>query len=159
MRVVGTLLASFSTALLGMLLALHREKTLKYIDALIYLVEHIKYSSKFFKSELSQIYREFENPFLEKIGFLDCLRKEGLLFALEKYSSIYKLRFSEQNCLLNLAASLGKAALQNELEQCDTVCESLMKYRQERAEKCPEEKKLFVSMGIIIGLLIAVVLL
>lgn len=108
---------------------------------------------------MQDIYDGFENEFLEECGYLERLRKEGIEEVTKEYSKRFFVRDHEYEAIVSFVSSAGKSAWENQVEMCDSLIVLLEKYFTELSAKYPNEKKLFSSLGIIAGLLFAVVLL
>ena len=136
----------------------YRKKRIDYLSALIYLINHISFKITYFRSEISVIFDDYSNDFLRSCGFLDLLHSNGLGTALSSYNDRFNIREYEKDALMNLSDMLGKSSWEDQVKMCSALNEIIENYLVELKEKYPEERKLFSSLGIIAGLLVAVVL-
>ncbi len=141
------------------MLALKKKNEMSYIEAMIFFTKHIKYKVAYFRSELRDIYNDFDNEFLRECGYLEKLRSDGMVSATEEYSKRFYVRDYEYEAIKNFALLIGKSAWENQVEMCEALITVLENYLNELSVKYPDEKKLYSSLGIITGLLCALVLL
>lgn len=159
LKYFGILLIFSGCSFAGFLLALKKKKDICYIEAMIEFIKYIKFKVIYFRSELCEIYDGFDNKFLGNCGYLQRLRKEGMEKVTKEYSGRFFVREHEYEALISFTMSIGKSAWENQVEMCDKLIILLEKYYTELNEKYPNEKKLLSSLGIIAGLLFAVILL
>ena len=158
MKIAGLICIVLSCSMVGMLVANEKKKKIRYVEGILYLVRHIKYKITYFRSELNKIYEDFSNRFLNDTGFYNELKISDLHTVLNKYNQVYSIREYESNALNYLALTLGRSSWEDQTDKCTIVIEMLEKYLDELNTKYPEERKFIASLGIISGLLIAVVL-
>ena len=145
-------------SLAGIISAAQKADTIKYTEALISLVSFIKFKISSYRTELSEIYCEFENDYMKKSGSLQILRDKGFKEALIYSDKRTKLPENEARTLREFAEKLGSSDVQDQLENIDAALRLLGDCRDELKEKYPSQKKMYISLGMLAGALVVIIL-
>ena len=159
MKNAGLIFIVLSCTFMGIYLSNQKKRTIRYIEGALYLIRHIRYKITYFRSEIDKIYLDFSNDFFYETGIYNELAENDLKAIFDKYNPIYAVREYESNAMKDLASTLGRSSWEDQTDKCSRVIDMLENYLDEMNMKYPEEKKFISSIGIISGLLIAVVLL
>ena len=158
MKILGMVLLFAACSFAGIISAAQKADTIKYIEALISLVSFIKFKISSCRTELNEIYGEFENEYMKKCGSLQILRDKGFKEALIYSDKRTKLPENEARTLREFAEKLGSSDVQDQLETLDATMMLLSDCRDELKEKYPSQKKLYVSLGMLAGALAVIIL-
>ena len=145
-------------SLAGIFSAAQKSDTIKYTEALISLVSFIKFKISSCRTELSEIYCEFENDYMKKCGSLQILRDKGFKEALIYSDKRTKLPENKARTLREFAEKLGSSDVQDQLDNLDAALKFLGDCRDELKEKYPSQKKMYISLGMLAGALAVIIL-
>lgn len=157
LRYLGVLLVFVASTLLGFAFAGSAGSKLRNNDGLIALIRHIRQKIGFFRSTPAEIYASFENHDLEKAGFCDALRREGLAGALERVDC-FDLDENCENALRQFAGQIGKSPLGEQISACDYLLELLEAEQKRLCEEYPAKRKVYSSMGMLFGIMAVILL-
>ena len=157
MRWGGSLLLLGLTFYLAHRLSVGQKRHLALSEGLLLLLHHISANLSCFSLPLSAVYASFSHEGLEKSGFLQDLRREGLLFALEKHREALMATKEEWEILLPFAQRLGKGFLKEQEALCRYTSErygALFKLiEQEAPKKRKTQEALVITGGLMVILL------
>ena len=164
-RLLGYAVIFLCPAAVGMLMGRRAESETRKLEAVILMIEHIRYEIGERMTPQNELFKRFENTALEKCGFLGVLKKcraDGEKSVLSKALEIYGDLFTEKRCnmmLEDFSESLGRLSQSAQLERCGRYCERFNSEYIEKSAKIQSEKKLCRSMGILCGAAAVLILL
>ena len=129
MKFIGLTIVFLSCASLGAAVCRVKKQQIEYIEALISLISAISSKIRCFRTELSDIYSEYNNSFLEKCGFCTVLRTDGFKAAIIRIGNKFPIPEYENTALSDFADRLGKTDGEDQLSNCSSVLETLNNYR------------------------------
>ena len=156
-RLLGYTVIFLCPAAAGMVMAKHAEEEARRLEAVILMIDHIKYEIGEYMTPQNELFARFENRALEACGFLGILKKcrsDGEKSVLSKALEVYGDLLCEKRCnmlLADFSESLGKLSRSAQLERCDSYREKFNSVYAEKSTKLQGEKKLCRSMGILCG--------
>ncbi|MBO4452705.1 MAG: hypothetical protein J5793_02100 [Clostridia bacterium] len=159
MRYLGALFVVASSWIAGGIAA----KVVKeYPDSLCSLCRLAEYTLRRIcreRAPLSAIFRNFDDPFLEKKGFLAILRSEGDIRELWR-CAIEKLPLSEEIRLecLSFGGDLGVLPLYEQQKRLESLRDALLKERDSALKSLPAKQKSVRAVAALAGALAAIVL-
>lgn len=157
-RYFGILLVFAASTVFGFSMASSAGTRLRNNEGLIFLIRHIRQKIGYFKSTPSEIYASFENRDLEKNGFCKVLCEKGLLEAIERVNC-FELDENCENALKEYAGQIGKTPLGDQISSCDYLIELLETGQKRLCEEYPAKRKVYSSMGMLFGIMAAIMLL
>lgn len=156
---LGATILSASILGFGVSYNSHLSSQAKSLKELLGLLQTISTRIECFHSPLHEIYRDFSSAHLDKIGFTDDLKKNGLAFALIRSRSRLSLRASTFNSLSELASCLGKSYADDQIKTCNRY-EEILRTDLARVEKeLPNKMKLSLCLSAAGALMIAILFL
>ena len=158
MKIFGLCFVFAACALTGYLVSRSGLRSIEYLHSLISFVSFVRHRIEYFRSELPVIFSEYEDRYLEKIGFLKVLRESGLAAALEYCGRDIVLGQSEYRILTGFANSLGKSDAESQIRSCRSVIEALEEKLRKMNEEYPKQKKISQTLGILSGALLVILL-
>ena len=165
-RFLGYAIIFMCPAAAGIIMGRRTEETVKRLESIILLIEHIKYEIGERMTPQNELFARFENKTLEKCGFLEVLKKcraDGersvLETALDMYGELFPGNDRCNMLLRDFSASLGKIPHTLQTERCTNYSERFGAIYTEISKKAVSEAKLYRSMGILCGVAAVLVLL
>ncbi len=157
MKYIGLLL--IFTAAFALFLSYIRgiEKRKKETAAVLSLVSHIRSEITAFQKPIPEIIALYDNHDLQKSGFLDYAREEGLSAAARHAPPFLSLSREGARILSSYAAEAGRGYTAEEVRKLEH-CENALREENERlSRELPKEKKLsralFLSGGLLLFIL------
>ena len=144
---IGTVLTCLCIIGLGRSYSLHIKKEIANLRALILLIERIRARIECFRQPLCDIYDGFSNDDLDRIGFTDDLKANGLSFALIKHRGALGLRNDTFLLLNEFALSLGKSYASEQVRICLDVKESLSDRLSQLERELPSKSRLSLTLS------------
>ena len=135
-----------------------KRSEIEYTESMIRLISFIRSKVLYYKTELSEIYREFSDPFLDSTGFTKTLLEEGFQKAFSDSGARYGLSQNTRKIIADFAENLGKISVEEQIISCDLAIESLNDHCIRQKERFPGQKKLYISLGALTGALIVILL-
>lgn len=139
---------------------------LKCLDGTIQLIRHAKYRICHQMCPQNEVFKDFENEALEKCGFLDILKnshvvneKSVLSCALESYGSLFDTLPECHKLIKDFADTLGSVSSQVQEEKCDFYISCLNEIYTKQSKVASDNSKLYRSMGLLVGITVAILLL
>lgn len=166
MRIIGYILIIVCPAACGWLMSMRVREELRRLEGIIELIRHIKYEicRRFCPQE--EIFERFENTALTKCGFVEILKKsrvEGeksaLTSALDTYGKLFPADAACERAVRDFAESLGKVSFAVQSERCDFYILHLEHICSQKHARAGADIKLCRSMGALVGVVTALLLL
>jgi stage III sporulation protein AB len=157
-RYIGLLLIFLACTFVGFALSGNESGRLENNESLLILFRFIYQKLSYFHASIFEIYDDFENERLEKIGFCKILKKKGLVEALLK-CHFFDLDKITNEALLQTAKQLGQAPLGEQLASCQYVIERLEENNKNLQQLCPTRKKIYSSLGMLCGIMAVILFL
>lgn len=150
---VGLLLLFFCCAIGGTRVALYEKRKIDCGEGLIQLIQTLKRRAEFFRAPPESVFADFENSALSEVGFLSSLRRNGLEEAIMQHKDAFCFTDFSFTALLVFTVGLGKAPLAEHIASCDYILGLLQEESEGAKEEFPKKQKLYVTLGIALGLL------
>ena len=158
-RLLGALMIFVSCAAIGFSASSMYSKRVRQLEAFAQLISYIGAQIDGFLMPLERIYASFENRTLEECSFLTALREEGGVAAMQICRRSLNLTQNEREELLRFFEGLGKHSAYEETRHC-TYFEKRIKELAEAARgEYPSKSKVCRTLGVLLGLMLALVLL
>ena len=158
MKFIGLVLIFTACSLAGVVSAAKKADMMKYTEALISLISFMKFKISNCRTELYDIYGEFENEYMNRRGILKILKDDGFKAALE-YSCLYAgFEENEARALFDFADKLGSSDVHDQIENIDYVMKVLDARFDDQKKNYPSQKKLYISLGMLAGALAVIIL-
>jgi len=166
MRALGLFLLALIPALTGFFRGERLRREERTLEAVLSFLRHIRFQIEVFSREQEKIFTSFENPLLEKSGFLPRLREltekdpcGALKYALAESLSEWKMGINEEKGLLDFAESFGSISRERQLEECDRAISLISEAVGARKKDLPAQIKLARMIGAAAGLGMLILLL
>lgn len=153
-KLIGYLLLFFSCALAGFSLSKFYRSKISCSIAYINLLSNILEKIDILHLPLSKIYHSVRDPELEKIGYIEALRSDGIKIAYEKFEN--KFLFDLEH--LEFCEKLGTMPLADTVKTCNYEINRLKKLLDERKEYYEKKIKLCPALSILIGLAVIILI-
>lgn len=158
MKILGMVLLFSACTLAGVFSAVYKAEAIKCTEAYLSLVSFIKFKISCYRTELNEIYCEFENEYMKKNGSLQILRDKGFKAALLHSENKVKLPENEFKAMAGFAEKLGSSDVQGQIENLDFALKILGEFHDSLKEKYPSQKKMYISLGMLAGALAVIIL-
>ena len=154
MRWGGCLLLFGATLYLALTLSAEQKRRLALSEGMLLLLHHISANLSCFSLPLSAVFASFNHDGLEKTGFLEDLRRDGLPSALQKHKRSLSPSKEEWQILLAFAQRLGKGFLAEEEALCRYTIERYEALFKRLQEEGPRKRKTQEALVIAGGLMV-----
>ena len=150
---------------LGYGLSLYYNNRLKFFRTLLFLFEKINLEINFSQAKLISILKSFHeetnNKEIKKLinNFIKCLEINNEVTKEDLFNDIKILNNEKKNMILIFFLSLGKFDVFNQTKQLDNQKEELNKLYSNAEQEAKKYAPLYLKLGIIFGLAIALILL
>ena len=159
-KTLGIILLLSGSLYLCFSFSLFEKRRLEQCEGFLLLIRHLKAQISCFHTPLGRIYASFTHGELERCGFLPILRQTGnLSMALKDAKKDIWLSEEEFTLLNAFAGEVGGSYVDEQISCCDYYIGELERAYKERREEIPGRKKLYRSLFITGGLMLAIVLL
>lgn len=161
MNWLGALLTVISSYICGVMLANSETEKLRAFDSLIRLLTYMRRRILTERLPLYRIFTEFEDGFLEDIGFLECLRssRRGLETLWQNAVKLVPIDKEAVNELSHFGESLGALPLDEQIKRIDTVNTFLTEKKAALNGTLYQKRKSIKSVCLLMGIAIAIILL
>lgn len=161
MNWLGALLTVISSYICGVMLANSETEKLRAFDSLIRLLTYMRRRIFTERLPLYRIFAEFEDGFLENIGFLECLRssRRGLETLWQNAVKLVPIDKEAVNELSHFGESLGALPLDEQIKRIDTVNTFLTEKKAALNGTLYQKRKSIKSVCLLMGIAIAIILL
>ncbi len=158
MKGAGLLLLFFCFAFGGARAAAAEKRKLDSGEGMILLIRSLKQRAAYYHDPPGAILQSFEHPVLARISFLDIMKREGLEEAIMRCNKAFCFSQYTVTALTVFAAGLGKAPLEEHLASCDYVLSLLEEECGRAREAYPKKQKLYLTLGVTLGLFAVILL-
>ena len=159
-RYIGIILISGAISMYGAYLSYRIKVSAKQRKALFELMLYIKTGIENGSVKLTDIYASFDNKHLEDCGFTELLHSaspDALSHALSE--SNIKMPEEMKNLYLDFASSIGKSSYKaSALDVCARYTELIKAEENKISEKEEKKEQLYSKLGLLCGLLAALLL-
>ena len=135
----------------GHLMAKREKDRIDAAEGMLFLIRTIRQNISFFRTQLSQIYRNFSHHALNDSNFSAILRQKGLKEAYLANQERFGFDSFTENRILAFADQVGKLPLEEQLASCDMICNILEEKLHEAKQAFPNKRKLYHVLGISFG--------
>ena len=150
LKLLGAVIVLSACVLYGNLLTKKEEEGVLIAEALCSFVIYLSTSIKTARSPLKSIFESFGNTDLERCGFIDALRRDGLPCAVNSIENI--ISKDTYDTLIYLENNIGGIDVESQLKMCSYV---EVKLREEfiKAKNTFESKKrIYGTLPVLAGL-------
>lgn len=158
MKLIGALLLFICSCSTGGFLALKTKRRLSDLKETINFLKHIKTRIVYFNSPLNNIYSEFTTDSPNFSIFLEELEKREMYDVL-KHGTSLNLSKNSLEILAEMSKELGKTFKDKQTAMLDNCIILLEKEYDEKKNTSPQTYKLYVSLGIYVGILLVILFL
>lgn len=151
-KFLGLLLIFFCFAMGGYTIAKREKERIHRAEGMLVLIRSIRQGAAFLRMPLGEIYRSFSCDALKKGEFLSTLCQKGLKEAYLSHKDEFGYDGFTEGRFLTFAESVGKLPLEEQLHACDMVSELLEEKLREAKASFPTKKKLYVTLGMTLGI-------
>ena len=158
MRIFGAVLILASCAVSGAAVSGFFTRRAVTLEAFLGLITHVKNQINGFLYPLDSIFENYSEPTLERIGFLASLRKNGGEAAFGEYRGRLCLAENEERELEGFFRELGSHTAQDEARHCAYFEARIGELAKNARDELAKKKRMSLSLGALLGILIAVIL-
>ncbi|MBE6632455.1 MAG: hypothetical protein E7623_07130 [Ruminococcaceae bacterium] len=127
------------------------------LGALIAFVDYLKGQIEYFGSPLVRIYRDYKDPKLRTL--LDTAEENGLYYALKKHKDTLPMDANTHKLFEEFSKKVGRGTAEEQIRFCESYLDSFKKLHCRISEELPKNRKLYTSIGLMAGILAAILLL
>lgn len=135
--------------------AVFRERLLQ-LEGFVLLLRSIREQIACFRTPTREILAAFQNPALERAGFLAAAKRDGMAAALEESRERLYLDGEELGPLREFSAGLGGGYADEEVARCELCLARLTEAVARRREALPKAAKLYRTL--VLGGALAVII-
>ncbi len=158
-KYIGMIFIFVCTTLIGNGLAVSEKRKIERGEALRGLIAKISREIECFKAPLDTIYNSYSSTLLDKLGFLEVVRKKSLRDALAESGNIFCYKEDTYNALVGFADFLGKSECSDQLSRCKYILSLIDEDLKKSREAYPKNRKMYSSLGVLAGVMIIILLL
>ncbi len=158
-KYIGLFLIFIACTFFGSGLAVSEKRRIERSESLRDLILHMQREIECFRSPLENIYSSFSSEVLERSGFIEKLRLNNLKTALEATGNIFCFSDATFNAFLKFADFLGKSEYSDQVARCKYIISLLDDELKKSKEVYPKNRKMYSSLGILMGIMIVILLL
>ena len=159
LKFIGLLFIFFGFSLGGHLLVKRERERIESSEGLLCLIRFVRQNVAFFRIPLSDIYKQFSYPALQKGNFLVHLYQMGLKHAYLSEKERFAHDSFTENRFLSFAETIGKLPLDEQIHSCDLIIELLEEKLRDSKAKYPTQKKLYQVLSISLGIAVIILFL
>lgn len=161
MNWVGALLVVCASYICGIALAKDEGNALKTLDSLLTLLSYMRRRMSLERIALFDIFSEFHDEYLEKIGFLKILRSHRNGLPTLWSDAVLTLCVDEETKreYLRFGESLGSLPLDEQIVRLDSMTVFITEKRNQLRESLPDKQKSIKTVSLLLGLMAAIILL
>lgn len=161
MNWVGALLVVCASYICGIALAKDEGNALKTLDSLLTLLSYMRRRMSLERIALFDIFSEFHDEYLEKIGFLKILRSHRNGLPTLWSDAVLTLCVDEETKreYLRFGESLGSLPLDEQIVRLDSMTVFITEKRNQLRESLPDKQKSIKTVSLLLGLMTAIILL
>ncbi len=161
MNWLGALLTVISSYICGAMLANGESERLIAFDSLIRLLTYMRRRISTERLPLYRIFSDFEDGYLEEIGFLKGLRtsRRGLDLLWQNASKLLHTDSETLDELMHFGESLGALPLDEQIKRIDTLTAFLTEKRVAISGTLQQKRKSIKSVCTLMGIAVAIILL
>jgi len=157
LRTLGIVIIFLSCSCFGYALSAAQKRRLCAGKAFLSLVKNIRNSINYFGTPLGQIYQKNDCSAIGR-DFERELKSAGISSAYTKYGADLPKSPSTEPVLRDFTDKLGKNSPEEELKLCDAFIEQYGSFLEKEGEECEKKQKLYLSMGILVGVMAVILL-
>lgn len=160
MNFAGAILLTFGAYFVGVILAKNEGDKLKSLEALADFLEFTKQRITLLQTPLYRVFTDYENEFLEDMGFLPLLRsnRNGIKQSWVSATDLLVLDDHVKKELMILGRDLGELPLE-EQEKRIAVCLQTVNAKKEAMEgELPKKQKSIRTVALLVGAMTAILL-
>lgn len=161
MNWLGAFVVVLASYLLGILLAKDEGIALKSAESLLSLLSYMKRRMQSERTPLFAIFSDFNDRFLQEIGFLDILRshREGISVLWQEAVKHLKTDSETEKECLRFGESLGQLPLDEQIARLDALTVFLTEKCNTLRKNLPDKQKSIKTVCLLLGLMTAIILL
>ncbi len=158
LKITGVLIITISATIAGYECAGSLKKRVLALEAIIRMLDSLKDKITYFNISLNDFLNEYSEPFLDSSGFLEKARERGITNALFSLSD--KLCLTDGDIKLLTKFTQEPAAFTGRLEaqRIEYYIKEIQKNLDKAKSSLPLKTKLFCSLGLLSGILTAVLI-
>ena len=155
-KIFGALLFSLAAYFWGRERGRSEEEKILILEALIFFVDYTQEEITNFKTPLFRIYSDFDNPILQKIGFISLLRNEGVEKATEVLCG--KISESAYKDVKVFAKGLGGGYSEGQKKLCEITQKRLEKVLKDQKSSLAERVRMYRLLPVLIAASVIILL-
>lgn len=158
-RLLGGALIAVSAAAFGFSFSLSLKEEYRTFEALLRLGRQLRERIACFRQPLSEIYAEYDDPILERCGFLAEVRKVGFLPALHKKETALGVRRELLLLLYDFGQGLGERFAEEQLRHCDRCLSRMEEALLSLEKELPVRTRLIKTLTVTSAAMVLILLL
>ncbi len=161
MNWLGALLTVIASYICGAMLASGETEKAKAIDSITRLLTYMRRRMLAERLPLYRIFAEFEDGFLEDVGFLECIRSSRRGLETLWQNAVKALPTDKETIeeLTHFGESLGALPLDEQIKRIDIVSSFLAEKKAQLNGALRQKMKSIKSVCLLMGIAIAIILL
>ncbi len=141
LKLAGAALVFIAATLYGRGMCEKIKRRLSVVTALDDLISYMRGSIENLRLPLGRIFDDYHNAFLDQIGFIDILRRDGLAPAVSSIEKELPPDIYDQLC--SFAGTIGGGSASEEAKLCDFTKERLQKTGEDMRMQLPARLKMY----------------
>ena len=158
LKIAGILIITVFATIAGYECAFTLKRRIQTLEAIIKMLDSLKDRITYFNLSLKDFLEEYSEPYLENSGFLGMAKETGISNALVLLSDTLCLRDSDIKLLTEFADGPSAYTGKLEAQRIEYYKGELMKLSDEAKKSLPLKTRLFCSLGLLCGILCAVLI-
>ena len=159
LKSLGIILLLFGSLYLCFAFSLFEKRRLEQAEGILLLLRHTRAQISCFQAPLGKIYGSFSCQELERAGFLEALREtESIASAIEQAKEQLYLTEEQKALLLSFAGEVGGSFKEEQIAACDYYISQWENGYAMQKNALPNRQKLYRSLFITAGLMLAILL-
>ncbi len=161
MNWLGAMLVVCASYVCGITLAKDEGNSLKTLDSLLNLLSYMRRRMSLERMPLFDIFSDFNDEYLEKIGFLKIIRshRNGLTALWSDAISTLSIDEETKREYLRFGESLGSLPFDEQIVRLDSLSVFITEKRNELRISLPDKQKSIKTVSLLLGLMTAIILL
>ena len=127
-------------------------------EGMLSLIDLIKRSVLCYRLPLKEIYRSFHHDTMCDEGFLRSLTNGSLLHAYMDHRESFGYDSFSDRMIIAFSEKLGRLPISEQVITCEELQRVLQQCLNEKKERYPKQKKIYMTLGITVGMLTVILL-
>jgi len=125
---------------------------LNYQEGMITLVQTLKRGILCYRTPIFDILQNFPENVFEKTEIIQDMRKMGITYGYEKHCDYFGYDTYTNRRIIDFFQRLGSLTVTEQVLVCEEILEILTGVFEKKRKEYPGQRKLYVTLGITIGL-------